>query len=136
MASWANAAFPRMTSPVGTISHLDVVVDELKQQVKILGVEQLEISPHEGQMILDDALAQVPIDRAGFVCHNRSLHRRCVLISCGALLRGDHRASRPAPNSRWRLAGKSGSPRCPDPQMLLLHSSPVAPLRRAPRAMV
>lgn len=35
-----------------------------------------------------------------------------------------------------RPAGKSGYSRCPDPQTVLLHSSPVAPLRRAPRAMV
>jgi hypothetical protein len=44
-----------------------------------------------------------------------------------------HRGQRQTHDGGWQL---SRDPRDPDPQMLLLHSSPVAPLRRAPRAMV
>lgn len=115
---------------------LDVVVDERKHQVKIFGVEQLEISPQDGQMILDKAFAQVPIDRAGFVCHNRSLHRAVCSSPAEHCRVGitAHRGQRQIHDGGWQVSG--GYPRCPDPQMLLLHSSPVAPLRRAPRAMV
>jgi hypothetical protein len=54
---------------------LDAVVDQLQQVVQVLGVEKVEVAPHEGQVVLDPAFTRLHVV-GGSSGHRLHLQRR------------------------------------------------------------
>jgi hypothetical protein len=62
---------------------LDVVVDQLQQVVQVLGVEQVEVASHEGQVVLDPAFTRLPIFLGGSSGHRLHLQLRIAAVLLG-----------------------------------------------------
>jgi hypothetical protein len=86
---------------------LDVVVDQLEHGVQVLGVEQVEVPPHEGQVVLDAAFTRLQMFLGGSSGHHLHLQlwvERCSLVSPKHRVQASrqHRGQRQSPITAGR----------------------------------
>ena len=64
---------------------LDVVVDQFQHGVQVLAVQQIEVPPHDGQVVVDPDLTQLRNVLAGFSRHGSHLSHRLLLRTLASI---------------------------------------------------